>query len=141
MTIHKKSLTVLFALLLSATLGFSQAASTPSSSADQTTTGTTKAKKQKTKSASTDSTGQKKAAKGSKLDINTATKEELDALPGIGSTYSQKIIDGRPYNAKNDLVRKKVIPQSTYDGIKDQIIAHRTGKAAGSSSASPKKSS
>jgi competence protein ComEA len=63
-----------------------------------------------------------------KLDINTATKDQLDALPGIGETYSQKIIDGRPYNAKNDLVRREIIPQSTYDGIKDQIIAHRAAK-------------
>lgn len=63
-----------------------------------------------------------------KLDINTATKDELDALPGIGASYSQKIIDGRPYNAKNDLVRRNIVPQSTYDGIKDQIIAHRAAK-------------
>jgi DNA uptake protein ComE-like DNA-binding protein len=140
MKIQKKSLMVLFALLLSATLGLAQAASTPSSSADQTTTSTAKSKKAKAKAASTDATGEKTTAKGSKLDINTATKDELDALPGIGSTYSQKIIDGRPYNAKNDLVRKKIIPQSAYDGIKDQIIAHRAPKAAGSGSASAKKS-
>jgi competence protein ComEA len=63
-----------------------------------------------------------------KLDINTATKDQLDALPGIGESYSQKIIDGRPYNAKNDLVRRNIVPQSTYDGIKDQIIAHRAAK-------------
>lgn len=67
-------------------------------------------------------------AKAELIDINKATKAELSALPGIGDTYSQKIIDGRPYTGKDQLKSKKIIPGATYDKIKDKIIAKQAPK-------------
>ncbi len=57
------------------------------------------------------------------LDINSATADELKKLPGIGEAYSKKIVLNRPYKGKDDLIKKKIIPQATYDKIKNDIIA------------------
>ena len=67
------------------------------------------------------------ATKHELLDINSATAEQLDALPGIGKAYSAAIIKGRPYKGKDELVQKKILPEKTYDGIKDKIIAKHKG--------------
>jgi len=69
----------------------------------------------------------KRAARSSeKIDINSATKVELETLPGIGPAISQKIIDNRPYNVKSDLVKSKIVSAAEYAKIKNNIVAHRT---------------
>ena len=98
-------------------------AQTPQSTAPATSR-TTTAPATPTKPAATPATAA--APKAALIDINSATKDELDALPGIGSARADAIIKGRPYKGKDELLRKKIIPSNAYNGIKDKIIAHQS---------------
>jgi len=68
------------------------------------------------------------AASAAPLDINTATPDQLKAFNGIGDAYAKRIIDGRPYTAKNQLLTRGILPAATYNKIKDQIIASKPKK-------------
>lgn len=99
-----RMLATVLALGLLGSMGFAQAAAAPA-----------KAKPTKAAPAA--------APMADLVDLNSATKEQLSALPGIGDAYSQKVIDGRPYKAKTDLTKKKIIPAATYKKIATKVIA------------------
>jgi competence protein ComEA len=75
--------------------------------------------------ASSKATASAASTPDNKLDINTATIDQLKAFPGIGDAYSKRIVEGRPYTAKNQLVSRGVLPEGVYNKIKDSIIASK----------------
>jgi DNA uptake protein ComE-like DNA-binding protein len=113
-------LTALFAFGLFASMTLAQ-------TGDKSGTGTP-AKTTKTKSTT---------PKSELVDINAATKEALDAI-FTGADTSQKIIAGRPYNTKRDLLTRKIITEDEYKKVSDKIIAHHVGDKSGKKTDSKK---
>jgi len=64
-----------------------------------------------------------KSSSAALIDLNTATEAELAALPGVGDAYAKKIVDGRPYKAKNELVQRKIVPSSAYKKFSSKVVA------------------
>ena len=124
----------LFAAILAVTLFAMSSALTYA----QAPTATPAAKKPAASGSSTTSSSTTATKKADLVDINSATKDQLTALPGIGDAYSQKIIDGRPYNSKRDLLTKKILPQATYDQVSSKIIAHHATDSSKTGAATPK---
>ena len=126
------------ALTLAASLAFADGTTAPASSAPATsapatsapakTTAPAKAKAATTKATTKAATTAKAAAK-QMLDVNSATKEELAGLPGVGDVTADKIIAGRPYKMKSDLVKNKIVTASQYAKIRGLVVAKQAAAA------------
>src|SRR4051812_9486488 len=112
----KRNLSLLLALLMLASLSFAQTATSKKKTTDTSA-----------KTATSDSMSKDKSAMSAeKVDLNSASEADLKALPGIGDAYAAKIIAGRPYANKHQLVSRNIVPESTYKKFSDQVIAKQS---------------
>ena len=129
----KKLGILLLTVCLATALSFAQASKSTDKKSSKADTSKTATKSDSTKTDTAKTTG--KTAPAGKMDINSASAADLEKLPGIGPATSAKIIAGRPYKTKRDLLTKKIVSQSEYDKISDNIIAHQDTAAAPDKSA------
>lgn len=115
---HLRHCAALVMLILAVSFGSAQTSSAPAQ----------KATKGKPSTATSSTPSATMPVSGDPMDINTASEAQLKTLPGIGDAYSKRIVAGRPYAAKNQLVSKGILPQATYDKVQTSIIAKRASK-------------
>jgi competence protein ComEA len=120
-----KILVAMMSLVLLSSLAFAQAApaTKKSSKTDKTATKDTATD---SKGTTTDKTAADAKKSEAKLDLNSATRSELMDLPGIGTAYADKIIAGRPYANKKQLVSRDIVPEASYKKFSDKVIAKQS---------------
>lgn len=127
---------LLLAMLLGTTMSFAQGKKSTDKKAPA---GKTETSKSEAKNSGAFDKGT--TAPAGKIDVNSASQADLEKLSGIGPVTAKKIVDGRPYKTKRDLLTKKVVSQGEYDKIKDNIIAHQDASTAPASAKAETKSS